>query len=807
MTDIFLSTFKCATTETHLSFTGGKYKITKDSDIRQLYKFLKDDIKNNKDYFLIEKITNPFRFYVDVEKKEEDVDINIKDIAETYKTQIYKYYNVEENEVEYDIIYKTSGDLNKAHIHFKNFYMKKEKDQPKFLKAKVDEILNIKNVKTIDASAYNTGLRMIGAKKVNKSEDKIIDTSPYIPKIEDKNDIDFENYSIRLPRGQKAHDIRDSTVLKQKIKEEEIESDECLISNDDDIVNELCGCLSKKRIDDYSSWINLGILLCTLSRKNNSNYLNLYITLSKQSSKYNPKENFKDLWEGFENYNKYTIATLYYWAKQDNSKKLQEIQKKSMKSNLDNALSCTHDAIAKLLYYCFFSRFIVDIDSNWFIFNSKSGMWKKCLKTHKEVYKSFDELKKIISDYIIDLRKITKDMDKIAVKIDLLTGLKNKLSNETYTKAVISFMQRLFQDDNIVFDNNPLILGFNNGVYDLENKLFRMARPDEYITMTVGYNYVPKRDLTRIKNILKQIHPDESIRNYYLKIMSKSLDFLPKTLVILCTGFQGANGKSFEAGLRHLGLGEYSIRAPCSLITAERETASNSNSALISLMKKRNILFSEPNKNKKINTSTLKELTGGDLMSGRELYGTQKTFEVNGLITSLANRDNELDDCDGGTKRRILKIRYSSRFVIDPKKDNEYPVNSEYEKQEVKLELAKEYVNLLLEYYYEKDFVIPQSVLDDTNEFFNSNNPIYQFINDNIVKDENGIITKKELRQYYDNDFKKDFKYKEFCNCIELELGAQFIRDKKINGKRYNDCMVGYKFKNNEEDECDIDED
>lgn len=804
MSDIFVKRFVCETGENFVSLTGGKYKIVKDKDLAEFYEHLQNDHKNKKPYYFVEKITSPFAFYVDVEKQKDDQNILIEDIAETYKQIINEFYNIDESQLAYYILYKESGCKDRAHIHFPQFYMKNDKKQTKFLKEKVDNILEIKDKKTIDASAYNTGLRMLGAKKPKDEKHPDKDTSAYIT---DNNILDFNKYSIRLLKGTTPHELKDSTILKpKKVKEEKLECNECLITDNNDLVEQLCSCISKERVDDYSTWIKLGILLRTLSKKNKIDYLNLYIKLSKQSTKYNPKENFKNLWANFESYDQMTIATLYYWAKLDNPIKYEELKKKSLNSNLKNAVSGSHDSIAKLCYFLYFNNYIVDKNETWYIFDNITGTWRKCLSSNKEIFDMFDYVKKLYFEFRKTLNKTLETMDAESPlkKIQIMSLLKHihslfgKLSTECFCNSVIANLTRKFQDAFVEFDTNPLLIGFNNGIYDLENKCFRIGKYDDFISMSVGYNFEPDRNLTKIKTLLSQIHPESTVRDYHLKVMSKSLDFQAKSLIVFCSGFQGANGKSFENNLRHLALGDYSIRAPCSLITADRESASSSNSSLVSLKNKRNIFFSEPNRKKKINTAFLKELTGGDLISGRELYKSQESFHVNGLISVAQNRDGDLDDIDGGVIRRVVKIRYSSRFVKNPSKHNEYQLDLTLDTEIVKKDLAKDYLNLLLEYYYLENIQIPQSVIDDTNEYLNSNNPIREFIDDYIVKEDDGILLKSELKTYYNNKFKRDYKYKEFVSIIEIELATEFSRDKNVNGQRYYDVMVGYKFKDDD---------
>ena len=49
------------------------------------------------------------------------------------------------------------------------------------------------------------------------------------------------------------------------------------------------------------------------------------------------------------------------------------------------------------------------------------------------------------------------------------------------TKLTADFTKKLDSDNNLI--------GFNNGVYDLFNFEFRSGKPEDYITMTVSYDY------------------------------------------------------------------------------------------------------------------------------------------------------------------------------------------------------------------------------------------------------------------------------------------------------------------------------
>ncbi len=74
MSAIFMKNKTVATGETHLSLNKGKFKVI-DKDLNTLYEHLVEDYSNDRPYYYVEKITQPFKLYVDVEKQPEDMDI------------------------------------------------------------------------------------------------------------------------------------------------------------------------------------------------------------------------------------------------------------------------------------------------------------------------------------------------------------------------------------------------------------------------------------------------------------------------------------------------------------------------------------------------------------------------------------------------------------------------------------------------------------------------------------------------------------------------------------------------------------
>ena len=129
-------------------------------------------------------------------------------------------------------------------------------------------------------------------------------------------------------------------------------------------------------------------------------------------------------------------------------------------------------------------------------------------------------------------------------------------------------MTNLLYDDKMEFDTNPYLLGFDSKVYDLPDGAFREYKPDDYVSMSVGFD-IDRKNRDRKKeeesmNIIKDIAGDQA--PFLLKFFGRTL--LGKALekFTILRG-HGRNGKSLILELIYKTLGQYAYRASSDLVT------------------------------------------------------------------------------------------------------------------------------------------------------------------------------------------------------------------------------------------------
>lgn len=191
-------------------------------------------------------------------------------------------------------------------------------------------------------------------------------------------------------------------------------------------------------------------------------------------------------------------------------------------ASLDDIIIDTTDDTLALLFKRFFSDKFIYVGDTFYFYN--------------DCFWIYDDKHFIISSYIaVDLYTKLDGIitDRINLKYtDELKKLKIKLLNMKNDKKIKSIINRLkahlFTND-VVLDNNPYLLVFNNGVYDLKSFTFRKTTPNEYITnsLSTNYDYKPiNNDLmnTFIENYIDKVFiNDKEDKLVFLKLFATCL--------------------------------------------------------------------------------------------------------------------------------------------------------------------------------------------------------------------------------------------------------------------------------------------
>lgn len=555
----------------------------------------------------------------------------------------------------------------------------------------------------------------------------------------------------------------------------------------------LLDILGENRAEDYSDWMSVGFALYNMSR-GDVEFLKYWIHFSKYSHKY--KDGVcEEKWLKKMNLNEkgFNLGSLIYWAKLDNKDKFFALQKKSLTNLILSSLSRTDYDIALVAYKTFQSEYVALNTADgksaiWYHFENHRWKPNGIVSLKKKLSTIiYEEFKKTSNEYI-EKAENESDCESKESLYDLAETIANiakVLKDSKKLNNIISMLATLFAEHPQEFfeklDSNKKLLGFENGVLDLEKKVFRAGSPDDYITFSCGYDYTTEVDIIirkELEDYFTSISSSDDMKQYMLNCMC---NILPgekiREIMYLWIG-SSRNGKGTNTTLLGKTLGNYYKEVPCDLITDNRNKSGQASSELAQTKGVRAIVFSEPKENQKIQLSTLKQFIGGDKISARPLFKEAIDFDAQFQIIIQTNHEPELSNYEPEFIDKLEMLEYPYRFVRNPQNSSEKPIieglkvnfkNNVVYHQQFMLMLVERYFN------YGTNYPIPQFIKNRGQEYIDNNNIIGNWLEENFIITKNegeNKIYKKDLWEL----FKKDVK--------DLGRNAFYTELEKKNGFR-----------------------
>lgn len=539
--------------------------------------------------------------------------------------------------------------------------------------------------------------------------------------------------------------------------------------------------------DNYKQWIEVGWAL-----KNTDDRLFIsWMLFSAKSQKY--KNDFSDvnikntiighyeMWKDFKKDDTcLTSKSIGYWAKscyagkKGVENKWETLQKTSIEYYIDQAIKskgCDYDM--GLIIHCKFKEHFILADHKnnvWFVYN----------KNRWNVIQGEPEILTIISSTIYDmlqdkmiavvnflhnqnLEQESKEHKQYEEKITTILKIASNCRNESKKKGMLASVKQLFYDKEFIqkSDQYNHLLSFDNGVFDFNEKKFRTGRPEDYITIGVGYDYIPieqiktkyQKEEREIKEFFTQIYPQKELSNFIWELLASLLiggNLNQKFYIFIG---KGSNGKSIVMDLIAEVMGEYCGVLPAQLITNERHKLGGTQTEMMALKNKRIAIASEPRKGDKLNDGVMKELTGGtDKIVARGLYSNPVEFIPQFKPIVCTNNLYDIADKSDGVWRRIDKVDHISYFTDekpDPSKNKfakDKGINKKFASWKAVL------MSLLVEIACVKQGIVtPCDIVSESSKSYRNEQDITaEFINARIVQEDGVKISRKgELYQEF----------------------------------------------------------
>ena len=579
------------------------------------------------------------------------------------------------------------------------------------------------------------------------------DKSQYVSLLSIRNKFEeaqvLEGKTAEVAEWERVHAKKKRIVLHQQAADESTVKNE---SRNHGMAAQMVDVLNPIRADNYTTWIQLGWALRNIDHR----LLTKWIEFSSKSPKYTDDYECTDLWEKMKVGEGLGLGTLKHWAREDSPDQYREIIRSDTFNLITKSHTGTHYDVACVVYAMYTGEFVCASIRNKIWYQYTDHRWRECeegitlsQRISVQVCQDFSHVASIYN------QKAALAEDETAQKqyLELSTKL-NKvallLKNTSFKVSVLKECSAMFHkarfDD--LLDSRTHLVGFNNGVLDLESMTFRDGVPEDYITFSTGIDYHkldPRHPhLEDLQRFLKQVLPVDGVREYVLTHLASCLHGdIKYELFNIWTGV-GSNGKSACTGLFEKSFGDYCCKFPISLLTNKRAASNAATSEIARAKGRRFACLQEPSENERFNVGLMKELTGGDKIQARSLYREPIEFKPQFKMVLICNHLPEVPADDDGTWRRIRLVEWISKFTSKPNPENPYEFECDYDLGN-KIGAWKEvFMSLLVEYYHKytaNGLAAPAEVMKCTTEYQRNNDYISDFLDATCSPVENSFVS------------------------------------------------------------------
>ena len=533
-------------------------------------------------------------------------------------------------------------------------------------------------------------------------------------------------------------------------------------------------------------WIRVGWAL----RNTHPRLFITWMKFSSQSKDFSFEDipKYYELWQNMDRDEgtKLTNKSIMFWAKTWGDKeRFNEIYKNTVEYFVNETIKTpipTDFDFAQVLYHLKKDKYIcVSVKNNiWYEF--KNHRWHENdsgsglrLSISKEMHQIYQELMmkylQLSAELPTSIEVNGKDepnpeWQKAKEKTSQIATIAMKLKKTTDKNYIMRESRELFYDKNFLEeqDNNPYLLGFNNGIFDFNENIFRPGDPTDYVVKSTKFNYVSleklnekeegTKSIKEVDEFMEQLFPVKELRDYMWEHLASTLIGTNNNQTFNIYTGSGRNGKSMLVALMSKVLGDYKGTVPITLITQKRPSIGSSSSEVVALKGVRYAVMQEPSKGDKINEGIMKEITGSDPLQGRALYQSSCVFIPQFKLVVCTNTLFAIVSNDDGTWRRIRVCDFMSKFKEKPVKNDkdepyQFKVNKKLEDKFDKWKVAFMAKLVDIAKKSKGDVKDCDIVMAKSNEYREDQDYLSSFIKENIKEDLEGNVKKQQLNKIF----------------------------------------------------------
>ena len=433
---------------------------------------------------------------------------------------------------------------------------------------------------------------------------------------------------------------------------------------------------------------------------------------------------------------------------------------------------------AERLIDMFYGDIKYNYDNNqWLIYNGTTWENDKTQKIMQKADTMLQELRNELSDFLDSIGdKEPTSEDK--AYINMLNQNIKRVASNAGKKAMVEEAKHLAPILNSDLNKDKYLLNTLSGVVNLKTGEITPHKKDLFMSRNTNIEVDMEHEPTLWLKYLHDLFDKEDVIEYIQKSVGYTLTGSTEEQCLFeCSG-DGSNGKSVFFNTITNIFGTYGINIQVDSILANKGTSNggNANPDIARLDGCRFVRTNEPTENSRFNEGLVKQLTGGDTISARFLYGTFFDYTLQFKLWVACNGKIQFVGTDKGIKRRLRLIEFTKTF-------DESTADKKLEEK-----LEKEYPQILGwaikgAIKWAKDgLVLPSEIDLSTKAYIEEMDGIAKFVKSECKEDKTKMESAKRLWQKYSAYCKLYNEYQLSQTKFGREMGKKY---KKVNMNGY----------------------
>lgn len=297
------------------------------------------------------------------------------------------------------------------------------------------------------------------------------------------------------------------------------------------------------------------------------------------------------------------------------------------------------------------------------------------------------------------------------------------------------------------FDSDPYLINCLNGTYNLRDFSFREHNWSDFLTMRTAFEHTVSRDVRceRWEKFIEEVTEGDTEKADFLQraLGYSLLGMSNEECMFILHGKTTRNGKSTLLNTVQTMLGDYATTVDVEMICKNncRARAEEATPQLAKLKGKRFVTMAESGEYSRLDEEKIKQYTGGEQISARELYQSPISFTPQFTFWLSCNDLPSITDKNLFASDRVKVIEFNRHFKPN---EQDITLKNEFSRKENMSGIFMWLVNGYKK-YLDRGLSISDRLRQPIKQYEKDNDLVLQFLEARSVVEKGARIKSKDL--------------------------------------------------------------